>query len=315
LPIDARRAWVESMPAFNNVTLAQIRAFERTARLGGVHAAARHMNLTQPAVSRRIRELESALGVKVFERSGRSLRITAEGAALLGYANELLTTADEMAMRATTGDPLRGTLRLGVSGSFALVGLDLLLDRLRRRHPDLKTTVHVGDSKTISELLNDLQLDLAVTSEYRIAEHVHRERIGVNRHGWFGCSSLRFDKEVLSPADLAEHHVIITPPPARQNASVMQFFRHAGATPLRLSTCNDVTATIRIILRGLAIGSIPVRLMKPYVDQGLVKELKVVPAIPPYEVWVCYQVEELGPGLRQVVDVIQAIVAQEQLYV
>jgi len=303
------------MPAYSNITLAQIRAFERTARLGGVHAAARQLNLTQPAVSRRIRELELALGVKVFARSGRSLRITPEGAALLGYANELLSTADEMAMRASTGDPLRGTLRLGVSGSFALVGLDILLDRLRRRHPALKTTVHVGDSKTISELLNDLQLDLAVTSEYRIAEHVHRERIGLNRHGWFACSSLPFDDKVLSPADLAQHHLIVTPPPARQNASVMQWFRQAGTTPLHLSTCNEVTATIRIILRGVAIGSIPVRLMKPYVDQGLARELEVAPVIPPYEVWVCYQVEELGPGLRQVVDIIRSIAAEEGLYV
>jgi len=303
------------MPAFNNVTLSQIRAFERTVRLGGVHAAARHLGLTQPAVSRRIRELETALGIKVFVRSGRTLRISPDGAALLTYADELLSTADEMAARVSTGDPLRGTLRLGVSGSFALVGLDILLDRLRRRYPDLKTTVQVGDSNTISGLLNDLKLDLAVTSEYRIAEHIHRERVGLNVHGWFACSSLQFDKDILSPADLASQHLIITPPPARQNASVIQWFRQAGITPLRLSTCNEVTATIRIILRGVAIGSIPVRLMKPYVDQGLVKELNVYPAIPPYEVWVCYQVEELGPGLRQVVDMIQDIVAEEKLYV
>ncbi len=303
------------MPAHNSITLAQIRAFERTARLGGVHAAARHLNLTQPAVSRRIRELELALGVKVFERSGRSLRITSEGAGLLGYASELLSTADEMALRATSGDPLRGTLRLGVSGSFALVGLDLLLDRLRQRHPDLKATVHVGDSQTISDLLNGFKLDLAVTSEYRIAEHVHRERIGVNRHGWFAASSFKLGDEVLSPAVLAQHHLIVTPPPTRQNVSVMQWFRQAGTSPLRVSTCNEVTASIRIILRGLAIGLIPVRLMKPYVEQGLAKELRVVPAIPPYEVWACYQVEELGPGLRQLVDIIQSIAAEEQLYV
>jgi DNA-binding transcriptional LysR family regulator len=123
------------------------------------------------------------------------------------------------------------------------------------------------------------------------------------------------DRRRLSPADLAPHHLVITPPPSRQNVSVMQWFRQAGTTPLRLSTCNDVTATIRIILRGLAIGLIPVRLMRPYVDQGLVRELAVAPAIPPYEVWVCYQVEELGPGLRQLVDIIQAIAVEEQLYV
>jgi DNA-binding transcriptional LysR family regulator len=303
------------MPAFNNVTLAQLRAFERTVRLGGVHAAARHLGLTQPAVSRRIRELEHALGIKVFVRSGRTLRISPGGVALLGYANELLSTADEMAMRVSTGDPLRGTLRLGVSGSFAMVGLDILLDRLRRGHADLKTTIHVGDSNTISGLLNDHKLDLAVTSEYRIAEHIHRERIGVNVHGWFASTSMKMGKGVLGPADLASRHLIITPPPARQNASVVQWFRQAGVSPLRLNTCNDVTATIRIILRGVAIGSIPVRVMKPYVDQGLARELNVLPPIPPYEVWVCYQVEELGPGLRQVVDMIHAIARDEKLYV
>ncbi|MFO1302271.1 MAG: LysR family transcriptional regulator [Burkholderiales bacterium] len=303
------------MPAYQNITLAQIRAFERTARLGGVHAAARHLHLTQPAVSRRIRELELSLGVKVFERSGRSLRITSEGVGLLGYASELLRTADEMALRASTGDPLRGTLRLGVSGSFALVGLDLLMERLRQRHPDLKTMVHVGDSQAISGLLNDFKLDLAVTSEYRIAEHVHRERIGINRHGWFAAASPRLPETTLSPVELAQYPLIVTPPPTRQNATVMQWFRQAGTSPARLSTCNEVMATIRIILRGLAIGLIPARLMRPHVEQGLARELRVSPAIPPYEVWVCYQVEELGPGLRQIVDMIRAIAAEEGLYV
>lgn len=303
------------MPAIYNVTLAQIRAFAHTVRLGGVHAAARQLGLTQPAVSRRIRELERALGIKVFVRSGRSLRISPDGAALLSYANELLSTADEMTVRLSTGDPLSGTLRLGVSGSFSVVGLDILLDRLRGRHPNLKIAVHVGDSNTISQLLNDLKLDLAITSEYRIAEHIHRERIGVNLHGWFACTAVEFDKDVLSPADLALHHLIVTPPPARHNASVIQWFRQANVTPQRLSTCNELMATVRMILRGIGIGSIPVRVMKPYVEQGLAKELDVQPPIPPYDVWVCYQVEELGVGLRQVVNLIQEIVAEERLYV
>ncbi|TCR63183.1 LysR family transcriptional regulator [Bosea sp. BK604] len=302
------------MAAIHNVTLSQIRAFERTVRLHGVHAAARHLGLTQPAVSRRIRELELALGIKVFVRSGRSLRISPEGAALLGYADELINTADEMAVRLSTGDPLSGTLRLGVSASFAVVGLDIMLERLNKRHAGLKTAVHVGDSNTISELLNEQKLDLAVTSEYRIAEHIHRERTGVNLHGWFASSSQEFDEEILSPADLAPHHLIITPPPARHNASVMQWFRQANITPQRLSTCNELATTVRMILRGVGIGSVPIRVMKPYVEQGLAKELKACPPIPPYDVWICYQVEELGPSLRQVVDLIQEVVAEENIY-
>ena len=230
----------DAMPAYSNITLAQIRAFERTARLGGVHAAARHL---QPDATRGLaphpragagarRQGLRAQRPLAAHHVGRRRRCSAT-------PSELLSTADEMALRASTGDPLRGTLRLGVSGSFALVGLDILLDRLRRHHPDLKTTVHVGDSKTISGLLNDFKLDLAVTAEYRIAEHVHRERIGLNRHGWFAASSLKFDEEVLSPADLAQHHLIITPPPARQNAerhAVVSTGRHFTACVLAPAT-------------------------------------------------------------------------------
>ena len=83
----------------HNVTLAQISAFERTVRLGGVHAAARHLGLTQPAVSQRIRELEKALGAKLFERHGRTLSLRPDGSALLLYADQLLNTASEMTVR------------------------------------------------------------------------------------------------------------------------------------------------------------------------------------------------------------------------
>src|SRR6185437_13952104 len=97
-----------------HMTLAQIRTFERIARLGSFHAAARQLGLTQPSVSQRIRELEETLGVQLFLRRGPTISLTADGVALIAYADRLLGAAEEMVDRFRTRDPLKGVLRLGM---------------------------------------------------------------------------------------------------------------------------------------------------------------------------------------------------------
>ena len=111
-----------------NVTLGQLRAFERIVRLGSFHAAARELDLSQPSVSQRIRELEEvARHTPLFIRRGPRVSLTAEGHALIEYADRLLGTAGEMVERFRTRDPLKGMLRLGVNESFALICLPDLL--------------------------------------------------------------------------------------------------------------------------------------------------------------------------------------------
>lgn len=297
-----------------DISFSQIRAFERTVRLGGVHAAARCLGLTQPAISQRIRELERILGTKVFVRSGRSLRLSSDGAAFLAYADQFLRTADEMGTRLVSGDPLTGTLRLGISFSFARVCLAPLLKRLNEKFGDVKTSIYVGDSNSISELLNEQKLDLAVTSEYKIASYIHRKKLGVNRHGWFACLPYKINS-TLSREEIATHHLIITPPPSRHNARVLQWFGEANVVPQRVSICNDLSTTIHMVLSGIGIACLPTRVMREYVVAGAVRELAVPPAIPGYDVWACYQEEKLRSGLRQVVDLIKSIITEYQLYV
>ena len=74
-----------------NVTLSQLKTFERIVRLGSFHAAARELRLTQPSVSQRIRELETMLRTRLFIRRGPRISLTAEGHALIEYADRLRT--------------------------------------------------------------------------------------------------------------------------------------------------------------------------------------------------------------------------------
>ena len=298
-----------------NVTLSQLRAFERIVRLGSFHAAARELNLTQPSVSQRIRELESVLKTPLFIRRGPRVSLTAEGHALVEYADRMLDTAGELVERFQSRDPLKGVLRLGLNESFALICLPELLQRLEQRYPNIKTSVFVGDTGLVSQSLNRNELDIAIVSEPKVGPHVRMEPIGRNRLGWFAAAEVDLPRGVLSPTDLCAFHLIVSPATAQLHATVTQWFAHASATPQRVSTCNSLSATVLTILHGTAIGLVPVRVMQDELERQRVKRIPVSPEIPAHRVSICYQVSEFGPGLKVLVDLTRELVARHSLFV
>lgn len=298
-----------------NVTLSQLRAFERIVRLGSFHAAARELHLSQPSVSQRIRELEAILQTPLFVRRGPRVSLTAEGHALIEYADRLLGTAGEMVERFSTRDPLKGMLRLGLNESFALVCLPDLLQRLEQRYPAIRTSVFVGDTGVVSSKLNEQELDIAVVSEATVGAHVRQEPLGRNSFGWFTSVGFAVPRRVLSPSDLRHFQLIVAPPPARLFVTVSKWFAAAGVTPSRVSTCNSISATMLTILHGTAIGIVPVRVMQDELTKRTVKLLRVSPPVPPHRVSICYQIREFGPSLKILVDLMRELVAQHKLFV
>ena len=298
-----------------NVTLAQLRAFERIVRLGSFHAAARDLNLTQPSVSQRIRELEEILETPLFVRRGPRVSLTAEGHALVEYADRMLATAGELVERFRTRDPLKGTLRLGVNETFAFICLPELLKRMEQQYPAIRTSVFVGDTGVVSARLNDQALDIAVVSEPTVAPHVSQEPLGTNVFGWFASTSITLPRRTFTPADLEQYQLLVPPPPARLHATVMKWFADARAKPRRISTCNSIHATAETIAQGAAIGIVPVRIMHPAIEKRGVRLLKLNPPLPGHQVAICYQIREFGPGLKVLVDLIRELVAKYELFV
>ena|SRR5688572_6755088 len=297
-----------------SVTLTQLRTFERIVRLGTFHAAARQLGLSQPSVSQRIRELESALDTELFLRRGPNIALTADGHALVDYADRLLAGTTEMIERFRTHDPLKGRLRLGLNESFALICLPDLLGRLEQRYPAIRTSVFVGDTGTVSGMLDAQELDIAIVSEPRVGPHVEREPIGVNRLGWFAGTEFDVPRGVVTPAELCRFHLIVSPPTARMHTTVTKWFSDAGVTPSRVSTCNSISVTILTVLRGKAIGLVPIRVMQDEVDRGLARLVPVSPELPGHRVSICYQTGEFGPGLKVLVDLTRELLARHNLF-
>ncbi|MBU0739522.1 MAG: LysR family transcriptional regulator [Alphaproteobacteria bacterium] len=148
-----------------NFTLRQLRYFEALARHGHFGRAAEACSISQPALSVQIKELEETLGVELFERSARQLRLSAFGEEFLLRVRDILRSVDELGDLARAHRKhLVGRLRIGVIPTVAPYLLPGMISALTRENSDLD--IHVRETVT-PKLLQELaegRLDTAIVA-------------------------------------------------------------------------------------------------------------------------------------------------------
>lgn len=122
--------------------LRNIKTFARIAEVGSFTRVATELGYTQSAVTMQVKQLERELGCVLFERLGRSVRLTPEGERLLPVANRMLQAADEASRIAQKPDEVSGTLRIGVSDSLLVGVLAPVLSELSRTYPRVCASTH-----------------------------------------------------------------------------------------------------------------------------------------------------------------------------
>ncbi len=130
-----------------NLDWSLIRAFLAVAEIGSLSAAARTLGSSQPTVGRQVREVETALGVELFQRHAKGLSLTETGAAMLPAAKRMRDSVGEIALIAA-GQDMRptGTVRITASVIVAHFVLPQILARLRRDEPGIEIELVATDS-------------------------------------------------------------------------------------------------------------------------------------------------------------------------
>ncbi|MBD8874046.1 transcriptional regulator CynR [Rhodanobacter sp. DHB23] len=143
--------------------LRHIRYFLAVAEHGSFTRAAAALHVSQPALSQQIRQLEETLGAALFDRSGRSTRLTDAGTAYLQHARRALLDL-EAGRRALhdVRDLSRGTLRLGVMPTLASYLVGPLAAAFHRSHPGIALDIHEMPQERIEALLLDDRLDVGI---------------------------------------------------------------------------------------------------------------------------------------------------------
>jgi LysR family transcriptional regulator, cyn operon transcriptional activator len=143
--------------------LRHINYFLAVADHGGFTRAAAALHVSQPALSQQIKQLEEALGMQLFDRTGKSTRLTDAGEVYQRYARRALLDLDE-GKRALhdVQDLSHGTLRLGLTPTFASYLIGPLVQAFHRRHPGIILAIQEMPQARMEAMLSNDGLDMGI---------------------------------------------------------------------------------------------------------------------------------------------------------
>lgn len=143
--------------------LKELRNFMRVARAGSVSRAAAELRLAQPALSRQIKKLEHELGVSLFARHGRGVRLSAAGSLLLERA-EAITQLVQQTGEEIREDrsPVRGRITLGVPPAAGRLLIPPFVERFQKAWPQITLHMREGVTSSLQEWLTEKRNDIAI---------------------------------------------------------------------------------------------------------------------------------------------------------
>ncbi|WP_186317610.1 LysR family transcriptional regulator [Curtobacterium sp. 9128] len=237
--------------------------FVTVAAEGSVTRAAERLWAAQSTVSAGLASLERTLGVRLFDRTGRHLVLTAAGEDLLPHARAVLASLDRMRDLATATDAeLRGRVRLGIFTSMDIVDLTRVLRVFRERHP--LVTVELMTSPTgTTGLVQDLvagRLDLAYCGLQSAPAGVRVEPLREMPFRVFLAADhplARSGRTSVSLAELADEPFIDTAAGFGNRAILDQALERLGIRRRIVAEMNDMPAVVRFATAGLGVGVVP----------------------------------------------------------
>ncbi len=150
----------------NSLTLEQLRYFLAAARSGNFTRAAEESFLSQSAFSRQIQALEDGMGVPLFDRIGRKVRLSSAGEALETRAAEILARVDRLPSEiGPAGKGLKGTIRLGSYISYGIRLLPAWLAGFAQRFPDVFVNLLLRTNTEMEGLLRNETIEAALMDE------------------------------------------------------------------------------------------------------------------------------------------------------
>jgi DNA-binding transcriptional LysR family regulator len=265
-------------------------------RGGSLRAAAQALNLTQPALSKALGEIESAFGFALFTRTARGLTPTAQGEVVIRGAGLLMRELAHLQGEATAGDAASVTLRIGAPPFVAQGYLPEILVKLTRRDPPARVQLLEERVPLLMTALVNGEVDALVTSYPAQMPEA-------------GSAALRYEKLFE-----AEFHIIAPPAHALARARQVEWqrlarepwvmpaktsmvrrvieesFLRAGAVPpVPVVESTSPVTNVQLVAAGLGLSATPAAAARHALRMGLVKRVRVAPAIAPGPVALIYR--------------------------
>jgi DNA-binding transcriptional LysR family regulator len=241
-----------------SLNLDQLRAFVEVIARGSITAAAKELNLTQPAITHQIQELERRFDVALVERIGKKSYLTEAGEKLLEHARHLLEEDERTrsAMR-RFGDGWLERVRVGTSATVLMYALPPILRQLKTDHPQLEINLKAGLTAGTLQLLKTNAADLGICAlpiedpAFQVTPLFDDELVAILP------DNLGEAPKKVTPAFLAGCPLILGNESSALRRTIMEWLSQASPTPKPVMEFDNVEAIKSLVAVGLGASIVP----------------------------------------------------------
>lgn len=254
-----------------NVTFRQLRVFVEVVRRGSVLHAAEALHLTPPAVSMQIKEIESQVGLPLFDRAGRRLSLSTAGEYFIVYARRLLGTLKEAddAMARFKGVE-SGVLTIGMV-SPAKYFLPQLLAQFHAAHPAVQVRLRLGNRERLVELMQAHEVDMSVMGRAPKEWPNRAEPFAAHPHVLVTALSHPFAQaESVPAAALAREGFIVREPGSGTRAALEEYLAGHHLQPMFIMELPSDEAIKQAVMAGLGVSLVSLQTIGLELRSGLI---------------------------------------------
>ncbi len=295
-------------------TYKQLEAIFWISELGGFGAAARKLNTTQSAISKRVQELESALGVALFERDKRQARLSQKGEEVLQLAKHLLEQRDAAIDQLSQPGVAARRVRIGVTELTAITWLPRLVAAIREHYPKIVLEPDVDSSMSLRDKLLADEMDMIIVPDaVADARFMHRQLTAVQL-SWMCKPGMLPTSRVVTLQELTQKTIFSQG--SRSGTSVLfdEFFRSKEFLRANSISSNNMLALIGLTVAGLGVSYLPARCLKPLIERRALAVVRTKPALPPVNYVACFKGARHNKLISSIADIAESVCDFSELF-
>lgn len=285
--------------------LHQLEIFRMAAETLNFTKTAERMNYAQSNITKHIGNLEKELSVKLFERLGKNLYLTAEGKIFLAHAKELLLRA-EYAQGVVSPQQAQGVIHLGAAETLCVNRLPTVFLKYQRIFPHMKIHLHMESCHQLCNMIRDNSIDIAMVLTDKIEETDMIARRLYKEKMCFVVAPTHYlsDLPTITPYDLKNECLIITTEGCGYRPLILEMLRRYGVKPQSMMELASIGAIKSCVMCGLGVAFLPRISVQDEIVRG---NLQVVPL--GFEIFNVYTMlfyhrdKWLSPPLQRFIDI------------
>ncbi|AKM29694.1 LysR family transcriptional regulator [Pandoraea faecigallinarum] len=290
------------------LNLDQLHTFSEVIDAGSFSAAAARLDLSQPAVSLQVRQLEQRLNVRLIERVGKRLKPTSAGQSLLEHARRI-DAAVEDTMQALTSHArgVAGEVAIGTGATACIHLLPPMLRAMRKRYPSLDIRVSTGNTDDVVSAVTENRLDIGLVTLPAAGRSLHVKPVLRDDFVAIAPAGDREWAQELSPHALAAAPMVAFEAGSSTRLLIDEWFLQAGLRVRPVMALGSIEAIKEMVAAGLGYGIVPrMSVNAVHCRRGL-RISALTPALSRTLAIVVRKDKPLTPGLRKVLSALEAL--------